>query len=101
PVWRTEGALTVTGAGASVTVTCVAEKPSAWGLRGLRDLRDLRGLRGFVEAGGYVAIDVEHHDRVVGGWRRIDGIGRTGAGMTPWPVTLPRQTPGGVGSPRL
>ncbi|MEV0907121.1 glycosyl hydrolase 115 family protein [Streptomyces hokutonensis] len=92
PVGRAEGVLTVTGAGASVAVTCVAEKPSA------------RGLRGFVEAGGYVAIDAEHYDRAVGGWRRIDGIGRTGrpgAGMTPWPVTLPRQTPGGVDSPRL
>ncbi|MFE9604808.1 glycosyl hydrolase 115 family protein [Streptomyces hokutonensis] len=95
PVGRAEGVLTVTGAGASVTVTCVAEKPSA---------RELRGLRGFVEAGGYVAIDAEHYDRAVGGWRRLDGIGRTGrpgAGMTPWPVTLPRQTPGGVDSPRL
>ncbi|MFJ5308660.1 glycosyl hydrolase 115 family protein [Streptomyces sp. NPDC088350] len=89
PVGRVEGALTVTGAGASVTVACVAEKPSG------------RGLRGFVEAGGYVAIDAEHYDRAVGGWRRIEGIGRTGAGVTPWPVTLPRQTPGGVGSPRL
>ncbi|MET7569699.1 glycosyl hydrolase 115 family protein [Streptomyces sp. NPDC005492] len=89
PVGRAEGVLTVTGAGASVAVTCVAEKPSG------------RGLRGFVEAGGYVAIDGEHYDRAVGGWRRIDGIGRTGAGMTPWPVTLPRQTPGGANSPRL
>ncbi|MEV0735980.1 glycosyl hydrolase 115 family protein [Streptomyces sp. NPDC050549] len=92
PVGRAEGVLTVTGAGASVTVTCVAEKPSA---------RELRGLRGFVEASGYVAIDAEHYDRAVGGWRRIDGIGRTGAGVTPWPVTLPRQMPGGAGSPRL
>ncbi|MFJ9371925.1 glycosyl hydrolase 115 family protein [Streptomyces sp. NPDC101455] len=102
PVGRAEGELTVTGAGGSVTVGCVAERPSG------------RGLRGFVEAGGYVAIDGEHYDRAIGGWRRIDGIGRTGrtggrtgrtgwtgAGMTPWPVTLPRQTPGGVDSPRL
>jgi hypothetical protein len=57
-------------------------------------------VRGFVEAGGYVAIDAEHYDRAVGRWRRIDGIGRTGAGMTPWPVTAPRRTPGGS-SPRL
>lgn len=88
PVGRAEAELTVTGAGASVTVTCVAEKPSG------------RGLRGFVEAGGYVAIDAEHCDRVVGAWRRIEGIGRTGAGMTAWPVTAPRRTPGG-GSARL
>ncbi|MEW1826192.1 glycosyl hydrolase 115 family protein [Streptomyces sp. NPDC088196] len=89
PVGRVEGELTVTGAGGSVTVGCVAERPSG------------RGLRGFVEAGGYVAIDGEHYDRAVGGWRRVEGIGRTGAGMTPWPVTLPRQTPGGADSPRL
>ncbi|MFJ3423174.1 glycosyl hydrolase 115 family protein [Streptomyces sp. NPDC086082] len=92
PAGRAEGELTVTGAGGSVTVGCVAERPSG---------REVRGLRGFVEAGGYVAIDGEHYDRAVGGWRRVEGIGRTGAGMTPWPVTLPRQTPGGVGAPRL
>ncbi|MDX2913457.1 glycosyl hydrolase 115 family protein [Streptomyces griseiscabiei] len=98
---RVSGALTVTGAGASVTVRAVAEKPS---------VRETRGLRGFVEAGGYVAIDAEHHTRAVGSrdgrvrWRRIERIGRTGAGVTPWPVTAARQTPGGAGGgtgPRL
>ena len=89
PDGRTEAELTVHGAGGSVTVTCVAEKPSP------------RGLSGFVEAGGYVAVDAEHYDRAVGEWRRLDGIGRTGAGVTPWPVTAPRQTPGGTASPRL
>ncbi|MEW2397547.1 glycosyl hydrolase 115 family protein [Streptomyces sp. NPDC046862] len=92
PEGRAEGAVVVRGAGASVTVRAVAEKPAR------------RGLRGFVEAGGYVAIDAENTTRVVGTrsvrWRRIDRIGRTGAGMAPWPVTAPRQTPGGAG-PRL
>ncbi|MER5790107.1 glycosyl hydrolase 115 family protein [Streptomyces sp. NPDC001980] len=75
PAGRSSGVLTVSGAGESVTVECAAERPPA------------RGLRGFVEAGGYVAIDAEHYDRAVGEWRRLDGIGRTGAGMTAWPVT--------------
>ncbi|MGP4046761.1 glycosyl hydrolase 115 family protein [Streptomyces sp. 2A115] len=88
PRGRTEASVTVEGAGTTVTVALIAEHPSA------------RGLRGFVEAGGYVAIDAAHHTRAVGAWRRIDGIGRTGAGMTPWPVTAPRRTPGGS-SPRL
>jgi hypothetical protein len=89
PGGRTRAEITVEGAGSSVTVTAVVEKPSA------------RGLRGFVEAGGYVAVDAEHYERAVGGWRRIDRIGRTGAGMTPWPVTAPRQVPGTAASPRL
>ncbi|QJS10497.1 glycosyl hydrolase [Streptomyces argyrophyllae] len=88
PAGRTEATLTVRGAGASVPVRCVAERPS-----GAR-------ARGFVEAGGYVAIDAEHYDRAVGRWRRIDGIGRTGAGMTPWPVTSPSRVPAGS-SPHL
>ncbi|MEV0558417.1 glycosyl hydrolase 115 family protein [Streptomyces sp. NPDC050597] len=91
PRGRTEASVTVEGAGAVVTVGVVAEQPSA---------RGVRGLRGFVEAGGYVAVDAEHFERSVGTWRRIDGIGRTGAGVTPWPVTAPRRTPGGS-SPRL
>ncbi|MFB9510016.1 glycosyl hydrolase 115 family protein [Streptomyces aurantiacus] len=95
PRGRTEAAVTVEGAGTVVTVGVVAERPAAAG-----GLRGRRGLRGFVEAGGYVAVDAEHFARTVGAWRRIDGIGRTGAGMTPWPVTAPRRTPGGS-SPRL
>lgn len=84
----------MSGAGASVTVKAVAAKPSA---------RQARKLRGFVEAGGYVAIDAEHHARAVGSpdgrvrWRRIERIGRTGAGVTPWPVTAARQVPGVTG----
>ncbi|TPQ19746.1 glycosyl hydrolase 115 family protein [Streptomyces sporangiiformans] len=94
PRGRTEASVTVEGAGAEVTVKVVAEHPSP------------RGLRGFVEAGGYVAVDADHYTRAVGSrargirWQRIDRIGRTGAGMTPFPVTAPRQRPGG-GSPRL
>lgn len=97
PAGGAQASLTVSGAGASVTVKAVAQKPSA---------REARKLRGFVEAGGYVAIDAEHYARAVGSadgrvrWRRIERIGRTGAGVTPWPVTAARQTPGGVG-PRL
>ncbi|MCZ4507124.1 glycosyl hydrolase 115 family protein [Streptomyces sp. ActVer] len=97
PQGRTEASVTVEGAGAVVTVGVVAEQPSA---RGVSGARGVRGLRGFVEAGGYVAVDAEHFERSVGTWRRIDGIGRTGAGVTPWPVTAPRRTPGGS-SPRL
>ena len=60
--------------------------------------------RGFVEAGGYVAMEADHFTRAVSSsgvrWGRLPGIGRTGAGMEPFPVTAPSQTPGG-GSPRL
>ncbi|MFI6280802.1 glycosyl hydrolase 115 family protein [Streptomyces sp. NPDC050988] len=97
PRGRTEASVTVEGAGAVVTVGVVAEQPS---VREVSGARGVRGLRGFVEAGGYVAVDAEHFERSVGTWRRIDGIGRTGAGVTPWPVTAPRRTPGGS-SPRL
>ncbi|WP_019980887.1 glycosyl hydrolase 115 family protein [Streptomyces sp. Amel2xE9] len=89
PAGGAEAALTVTGAGSTVTVRCTARKPSP------------RGLRGFVEACGYVAIDAEHHDRAVGRWRRLDGIGRTTSGMTPWPVTSAPRTPGGADAARL
>lgn len=61
-------------------------------------------LRGFVEANGYVSIDAAHYSDKVEtdavSWKRIPDIGRTGDGMTPWPVTSARQEPGRR-SPRL
>jgi hypothetical protein len=58
----------------------------------------------FVEANGYVSIEADHFTGAVNTasvtWQRIPDIGRTGAGMTPFPVTAPSQTPGGTG-PRL
>jgi len=62
------------------------------------------GQDGFVEANGYVAMEAAHYSAKVEtdavSWKRIPDIGRTGDGMTPWPVTSARQTPGGR-SPRL
>ncbi|MYR24514.1 glycosyl hydrolase, partial [Streptomyces sp. SID6137] len=59
---------------------------------------------GFVEARGYISIEADHYTNARGGggisWRRLPGIGRTGAGMEPFPVTASRRTPGGDG-PRL
>jgi hypothetical protein len=87
--------LTVHGPdGQRVEVRCVVDNPGV----------PARRLTGFVEAGGYVSMEAAHHTRAVntGGvhWQRIPGLGRTGDGMTPFPVTAPRQTPGGRG-PRL
>ena len=73
PAGGAEASLTVSGAGASVTVKAVAEKPSE---------REARKLRGFVEAGGYVAIDAEHHTRAVGSRDgRWAGAGSSGSGV--------------------
>jgi Glycosyl hydrolase family 115/Gylcosyl hydrolase family 115 C-terminal domain len=61
-------------------------------------------LAGFVEAGGYVSMEAGHFTRAVRGggarWKRIPGIGRTGDGMEPFPVTAPSRAPGSS-SPRL
>jgi hypothetical protein len=82
--------ITVTGSvGRTVIVTAVVHNT------GLPD----GSLGGFVEANGYVSIEADHFTRAVNTgsvtWQRIPDIGRTGAGMTPFPVTTPSQTPGG------
>ncbi|WP_069811332.1 glycosyl hydrolase 115 family protein [Streptomyces sp. TP-A0874] len=63
-----------------------------------------RKAKGFVEANGYVSMEAEHYTRAVdsGGvtWTRIPDLGRTGSGVTPFPVTAPSRKPGG-GGPRL
>ncbi|WP_405014212.1 glycosyl hydrolase 115 family protein [Kitasatospora sp. NBC_01539] len=94
PKGTTELPVTVTGAGRTVTVQAVVRRPAV--PRG--------GLAGHVEAGGHISVEAAHHTGAVGrdgiAWQRIPGIGRTGDGMTPVPVTAPRQTPGGS-SPHL
>jgi hypothetical protein len=95
PKGTTTVPITVTGpGGARVTVRAVVHNPRV----------PRRELAGFVEAGGYVSVEAAHHTRAVGGggvrWARIPGIGRTGDGMTPFPVTAASRTPGGHG-PRL
>jgi hypothetical protein len=61
-------------------------------------------MRGFVESNGYVSIEADHFSRAVGnqniGWQRIPDLGRTGSGLTPFPVTAPSQIPS-ADSPRL
>ncbi|MEV6263463.1 glycosyl hydrolase 115 family protein [Streptomyces sp. NPDC051784] len=88
----TEVPLTVSGAGGDVVVRAVVDRPSLERSR----------LQGFVEANGYVSVEADHFHRAVGrdgiSWRRIPGIGRTGAGMEPFPVTASRQVPGGSAS---
>ncbi|MGY4901693.1 glycosyl hydrolase 115 family protein [Streptomyces sp. 900116325] len=95
PKGATEVPITVSGPdGREVVVRAVIDHP--------KERRSQ--LEGFVEANGYVSIEADHYSRSVGSngitWTRIPGIGRTGAGMEPFPVTSARQTPGG-GSPRL
>jgi hypothetical protein len=91
PTGTTRVPITVTGPGGTVVVQAVIDNPVV-------------KPAGFVEAGGLVSIEADHYTRQVaaGGasFRRIPGIGRTGAGMEPWPVTTPRRTPG-ENSPRL
>jgi len=88
PKGTTRVPIVVTGAGRTVTVEAVVrnpEVPRAW-------------RHGFVEANGYVSMEAEHHSAniAVGGvrWQRIPGIGRTGAGLKPFPVTAASRQPG-------
>ncbi len=59
-------------------------------------------IRGFVESNGYVAIEAEHFTRAVQKspvvWQCIPDLGRTLSGVTPFPVTIPRQAPGDDGA---
>ncbi|WP_181777319.1 glycosyl hydrolase 115 family protein [Amycolatopsis pittospori] len=88
PRGTTRVPITVSGAGRRVRVEAVVRNP------------DLPGSwrRGFIEAGGYVSMEAEHCTANVGAvdvaWRRIPDIGRTGGGMTPFPVTAPSRAAG-------
>ena len=89
PLGTTHVPITVSGPnGSSVEVIAVLSNPGP-----------LPGAQGFFEANGYVSMAADHYDNAVGTggvtWRRLPDIGRTGAGMTPFPVTAPSRTPGG------
>jgi hypothetical protein len=59
---------------------------------------------GFVEIDRHVAIEAPHFTRAIGRgeveWRVLPDFGRTLGGVTAFPVTAPKQTPGGD-APRL
>ncbi|TDB94271.1 glycosyl hydrolase 115 family protein [Actinomadura sp. 7K534] len=87
PKGTTRVPIEVAGAdGRTVTVQAVVDKPEP------------SRARGFVEAGGYVSMDADGFTRATGAggahWKRIPGIGRTDAGMEPFPVTASSQEPG-------
>ena len=95
PKGNTKVSITVTGANGFVIVAqAVVENPDM----------NASAFTGFVEANGYVSMEADHYARVVDAppisWKRIPDIGRTGSGMTSFPVTAARQTPGG-NNPRL
>jgi len=60
------------------------------------------GKNVFFEKDGYVSIEASHFTRAIvhNGirWAVIPDIGRTGSGITPFPVTAAKQQPGRVGS---
>jgi hypothetical protein len=87
--------ITVTGNGngQTVTVPVVVAKPEVPAT-----------FAGFVEANGYVSIEADHFSRKVDAdpiaWTVLPDIGRTGNGITPFPVTAAAVAPGGA-SPHL
>jgi hypothetical protein len=86
--------VTVTGSeGTTVTVQAVIDNPAF----------SRSQLAGFIEANGCVAIEAAHFTRNVPAdgvsWQRVPGIGRTGDGMEPFPVTATRRAVGA--GPRL
>ncbi|MFB7897125.1 glycosyl hydrolase 115 family protein [Streptomyces xiamenensis] len=89
PRGRTRASITVRGPnGAKARVLAPVHRPEV----------NRHELKGFIEAGGYVAMEADHHTRAVGAggvrWHRLPDAGRTGAAMTPFPVTAARFAPG-------
>ncbi len=96
PVGANRVPITITGPkGAKTVVQAPVDNPAS-------PTRD--SVSGFIETGGLIAIDAEHFSREVAptpfNWLRVPSLGRTGAAITPIPVTSPSVTPGG-NSPRL
>src|SRR5262249_35336364 len=93
PMGTTNVDIAVAGNGTTVTVKAIVDQlvaPTA--------------PNAFVEANGYVSMEAEHFTRKVEApglsWQLIPDIGRIVSGLTPFPPTAARQTPGG-NTPRL
>jgi hypothetical protein len=88
-----DATITVTGNGQTVTIPVVVDRPAV-----------PASFTGFVEANGYVSMNADHYSRKVDAtpvaWTLLPDIGRTGNGVTPFPVTAAAVEPGGA-SPRL
>jgi hypothetical protein len=88
PVGARRVPITITGPdGKAVTVTAVVDNAPRNAAKGA-----------FVEAGGPLAIEAEHHVAAVsaGGvsWTTIPGLGRTLSGVASYPTTAPSSAPG-------
>lgn len=83
----------VTGPDGTVTVTAVVDPRQV----------EWRPNR-YIEANGYVSIEAERYSHAVESpdawWKLLPDIGKTGSGLTLFPVTAEKQQPGGD-SPRL
>ncbi|MBN2443985.1 MAG: glycosyl hydrolase 115 family protein [Spirochaetales bacterium] len=89
PKGVTEVPITVTGPrGTCVIVQAKIHNPEF----------ELQGKEKFIESNGYVSMEAAHYTGIRNTkkirWKLIPDIGRTGHGMTPFPVTAPRQVPG-------
>lgn len=85
PYGRTSVSIRVQGAGDEVVVAAPVYKPRV----------EAERLAGFVEANGVVSIEAEYFSRSIERegvyWKLIPNIGRTGSGLTPFPVDAARQ----------
>ena len=76
PKGRTEGKITITGAGKEVTVKINAFNPIE---------TSKEKLKGFIECGGYVSIEPEHYSKNIESgdrkWIKVEDYGRTLSGM--------------------
>ena len=88
PIGMHRAAIAITGPdGKAVTVTAVVDNSPRKVAKGV-----------FIEAGGPLAIEAEHHARATGtggvSWTTIPGLGRTLSGVTTYPSTAPSSAPG-------
>ncbi|MBI1685100.1 glycosyl hydrolase 115 family protein [Caulobacter hibisci] len=79
--------ISISGGGRGVVVTAVVVNPARKPAKGA-----------FVEAGGPLAIEAEHHAKATGAdgvvWKTIPNLGRTLSGVTSYPTTAPASVPG-------